>query len=252
MQRAQRLTGLDPELVDEQAAPGGERLERLGLASRPVEGEHQLAAQAFPQRMLGHQSLELGDRLAMAAEREPRIDVVLDGGDPQLLQAADRLLGEALVAHVGQRRPAPQRERLGEGVRRVLGVAGAAPLRDELLEAPHVELVGRHARDVPGSLGDDQSRRRPVGLDRLAQLGHVALQRGRRRRRRRLAPDEVDQPLTRDDVVGVQQEDRQHASLARTAERRRLFTGSRLDAAEEPEVRFPAQGATVPRPLAVY
>ena len=101
--------------------------------------------------MLRDQRLELGDHLAVAAEREPGVEVVLDGGDPHLLQAADRLLRERLVAHVRQRRPAPERERLGEAVGRLLGPARGevgAPARDKLLEARHVELVGRDARDV--------------------------------------------------------------------------------------------------------
>ena len=47
LEAAQLLARLQPELVDEQAAPllvGGER---VGLAARAVEGEHQLAAQAL-------------------------------------------------------------------------------------------------------------------------------------------------------------------------------------------------------------
>ena len=65
VQRPQRLARLDPELVDEQPPPGGERLERLRLAARAVQREHQLAAQALAQRMLGDQRLELGDHLAV-------------------------------------------------------------------------------------------------------------------------------------------------------------------------------------------
>ena len=144
----------------------------------------------------------------------------------------------------------PLRERLGEAVGRLLGPARGevgAPARDKLLEARHVELVGRDARDVARPLGDDHARRLAIGLDRLAQLRHVALQRGRGRRGRRLTPDQVDQPLAGDDLVGVQQQDRQHAALARPAERRCHVPGSRLDRAEEPEVHFPAQSATVPR-----
>ena len=203
--------------------------------------------------MLGDQRLELGDRLAVPAEREPGVEVVFDGGDPHLLQAADRLLRERLVAHVRQRRPVPERERFGEDVGRLPGPARGevgAPARDQLLEARHVELAGCDARDVARSLRDDHARRGTIGLDHLAQLGHVALQRGRGRRRRRFAPDQVDQPVARDDLVGVQQQDRQHAALARPAERSDGVPGSRLDRSKEPKFRYPVQSATLPRPLA--
>jgi hypothetical protein len=87
--------------------------------------------------MLRDQRLELGDCLAVAAEREPGIEVVLDGGDPHLLEAANRLLRERLVAHGRQRRPVPERERLGEAVGRLLGPARGevgTSVRNELLE----------------------------------------------------------------------------------------------------------------------
>ena len=80
VQRPQRLARLDPELVDEHAAPGGERVERLGLASRAVQGEHQLAAKTLTQGMLRDERLQLGDDLVVATEREPRVEVILDGG----------------------------------------------------------------------------------------------------------------------------------------------------------------------------
>ena len=249
VQRPQRLARLDPELVDEQPPPGGERVERLRLAARAVQREHQLAAQALAQRMLGDQRLELGDQLAVLAEREPGLDVVLDRGDPQLLEAADRFLRERLVAHVRQSRPTPEGERVGKGVGRLLRPARGevvTALPGQLLEPRYVELAGRHAGDVAASFRDDHGGLRAVGLDRLAQLRHVPLQRRRGRRRSRPVPDEVDQPVAGNDLVGVQQQDRQHAALARPAERRHRVSGSGFDRAEEPEVRFRAQSATVP------
>ena len=249
VQRPQRLAGLDPELLDEPAPPGGERLQRLRLAPRAVQREHQLAAQALAQRMLDDQRLELGNHLAVLTGREPGLDMVLDCGDPQLLEAADRFLRERLVAHVRQSRPTPEAERVGKGVGRLLrparGEMGTA-LRGQLLETRYVELAGRDAGDVATSFRDDHAGLRAVGLEHLAQLGHVPLQRRRGRRRSRPVPDEVDQPVAGNDLVGVQQQDRQHAALARPAQRRHRVSGSRLDRAEEPEVRSRAQSATVP------
>jgi hypothetical protein len=178
LERPQLVARLDPELVDEQPAAGGECRERLGLAPGAVEREHQLAAQALAVRMLGDQLLELGDHLAVAAEREARVDVVLDGREPQLLEPPDRLLRERLVAQVRERGARPDRERRAERVGRLLGPAGGqrgAPGGGEPLEARQIELVRPEPRDVSGALGDDHARRGAIGLDQLAQLRHVTL-----------------------------------------------------------------------------
>ena len=45
--------------------------------SRAVEGEHQLGAEALPKRVLADQQLELGDELGARAEREIRLDALL-------------------------------------------------------------------------------------------------------------------------------------------------------------------------------
>ena len=60
------------------AARGLVGVERLGLASRAVEREHQLAAQPLAQRVLGDQRLELADQLSVAAERELGVDAPLE------------------------------------------------------------------------------------------------------------------------------------------------------------------------------
>ena len=53
-------------------------LERLGLASRPVEREHQLSPKALAQRMLFDERLELADQLLCGPQLEVRLDSLLD------------------------------------------------------------------------------------------------------------------------------------------------------------------------------
>src|SRR5262245_19453557 len=55
----QRLTRLDPELLDERPARLLVRLECLGLPPRPVERQHPLPGSARANRVLGNQQLEL-------------------------------------------------------------------------------------------------------------------------------------------------------------------------------------------------
>ena len=60
-------TRLDPELIDDQLAPGAHRLERLGLPAGPVQRDHQLAAQLLPQRVLSHQATQIADQVRVVA-----------------------------------------------------------------------------------------------------------------------------------------------------------------------------------------
>ena len=58
----------------------------------------------------------------------------------------------------------------------------------------------------------------PAGAQRPAQLRDADLQCGRRRAGRLLAPQLVDQPVARDDLAGVQQQDRQQRPLPRAGD----------------------------------
>ena len=61
--------------------------------------------------MLRHEALDLGNELGLAPEREVRLDALLDGAEPELLQASDLGLCERLVCEVSERSPPPHRER---------------------------------------------------------------------------------------------------------------------------------------------
>ena len=139
MQVAERAARLDAELVDERGPRRAEGLERLRLPAAAVQGEHQLAAQALSQRVLARQRLQLADELVVAADREIGVDPVLERGQPQLAEPRDLALDERLVGQVGQRRPAPQRERRAQLLRRRRGIR-AVGLGDEPLKAREVEL----------------------------------------------------------------------------------------------------------------
>ena len=64
MKLAERAAGFDAELVDKRGPRCLEGLECLGLAVAAVQAEHQLTAQALPQRMLRDERLELADESA--------------------------------------------------------------------------------------------------------------------------------------------------------------------------------------------
>src|SRR6266542_108493 len=96
----------------------------------------------------------------MALPDKIDLDSLLQRGQVQLLQAGDLGLGEALVAEVGERRTAPERERLLQ-----------VPLFDQSLEALQVELARLDAQQVARSLGQQ-----PLLTEHLPQLRDVDLQ----------------------------------------------------------------------------
>ena len=129
---------VDAELLDQDPAPLLIGLERLGLASRAVERDHQLPARPLAQRILGDKRLELADDLRVSPQREIGLDALLDRREAQLLEPRDRRLGEVVVGEVPERRTAPQVERLAKQRRPTLRVprgAGTRPVLHEPLEA---------------------------------------------------------------------------------------------------------------------
>jgi hypothetical protein len=56
------------------------------------------------------------------------------------------------------------------------------------------------------------------------------------RRRRRLPPQLVDQPLRRNDIVGVQQQDREQRTLLAPAEREQAILFGHLQRPKKPKI----------------
>ena len=97
------------------------RAQRLGLPARAVEREHQLPAQPLAQRVLRDERLELATSSRACAEREVRVDALLQRVQAQLLEPLDLALRERLVREVGERRAAPERRAPRAAVRPLLG-----------------------------------------------------------------------------------------------------------------------------------
>ena len=159
LERPQALAWLDPQLLDEPGPGVLIRLKGVGLPVRAVEGEHQLGSQALAVRVLLDQALELTHQLRVAAERQLRLDQQLEARDPQVLEARDLRLRERLVGEVGQRRAAPQRERLLErrdGALRPLVRELPAGLAEQSLEPVGVHVVRLDAQLVAVPVRDDR------------------------------------------------------------------------------------------------
>jgi hypothetical protein len=182
--RGQLGGGVGAELLGERPPAVLEHGQGLGLPAAGVQRPHQLSAQPLPQRVRGDQLLQLRDQGGVAAERQLRLDPVLDGADAQLLQA-DRLRpGEGQVLEVGERRPAPQVERLAQqpgGARCLAGGEGATPLRGEPLEPARVDLVGLDRQPVAGRVRLDRRAGPVLSRSRLRSRETWDCRRWRRR-----------------------------------------------------------------------
>ena len=168
--------GLDAELLHEQRAHTPVRREGLGLSPGAVEREHPVSPEALPQRVLRDEQVELGHHLVGTPERELRFGAVLERDEAYLLEAGDLGLREGRVREVGERRSAPQRQRVVEAARSRLRVAGrqrGGALAHEALEAPAVQPIRRDAQHVAGAVRHERLFRAPLPalrLERRAEL----------------------------------------------------------------------------------
>jgi hypothetical protein len=171
--------------------------------------------------MLGDEPFELGRELPVPAERELRLDPLLDGLDAQLLEPGALGGREWIVCELGQRRPAPEVERLAERRRSGGGVAVGeepAPVLEQPLEPQRVDLARVDLEHVAG--GSSRQRGRASGRrERLAQLRDPNAQRGASARRWLAAPDLVEQTVLGDDLAGAEQQAGEQRALPRPTER---------------------------------
>src|SRR4051794_39013164 len=168
----------------------------------------------------------------MTLALELRVDPLLDGGEPQLLEPADLGRRERLEREVGQRVAPPESERVaqrGWATRRI----EPARLADEPREAAEVDRICLDLEHVPGVPSTDELR-----TEELPERRDGVLQGRGRGTRRLLAPDRADEELRRDDLAGPEEQDGQDRPVLLPAERQRLaVVGDDLERAEQPEFR---------------
>ena len=116
-------TGFHAELLDQLGAGGVEFPQGLGLSARTVQRQHHLGPEAFPQWMFGDEHPERRDGLLVVTQQQPGIDLLLEGGGPQLSKALDLGHGKRLLRHILQRFPPPQVQRRAQLAQGELGVA---------------------------------------------------------------------------------------------------------------------------------
>ena len=109
-------------LVGEDRAYLPQRLQGLRLLTRPVERESQECPSSFPGRRLVHTLARLGQDLPVTSGPQRGLQPELLRLQAQLVEAQRLDLSRVPVGQVRERRPAPQLQRLGQEVRRPLGL----------------------------------------------------------------------------------------------------------------------------------
>ena len=226
----------DAQAADERVARVPVGGERLGLAAGAVQREHVLAPEALPERLGGDEGLELADQLRVAAEGEVGLDPLLERVQTELLEPCDLALDELLVTEIGERRAAPEPERVAQAGGRQRSVAireRAPPVGEQALEAQRIELIGLEAEHIPRRPCDEQVA---IPVQRLAELRHAHAH-GRLPAQGLLrAPELVEQALFRHDLVRPQEERGQEGALLRTGQRDAAVAVEHFEWAEDLEL----------------
>ena len=189
--------------------------------------------------MLPNERLELVHHSTARAERQLRLDPLLQRAETKLLQPRPLLLEQAPVGDVGKRRATPERQRLAQPLPRERRIASSyrlPPLVSQALEAVEVELVGLNPQAVSGSLSEKALISARGGCEPAPQARDVDLDHLRRALRRRLVPEQINQPVGRDALVSVQEQKRQEGPLLARPQRKRPPVAHDFERAQNPKL----------------
>ncbi|GAA3133213.1 hypothetical protein GCM10020001_064600 [Nonomuraea salmonea] len=124
MQRHQLRAGVEAQLVGQPVAQLGVTGQGLALPAGAVQGPQVHGAQPLAQGMAAYEVAQLAHEQPVLSQLQPGLGVLLQRGQPLLLQAVHGRPGELLVGEVRVRRAAPQRQRVGQQPRFGFGAVG--------------------------------------------------------------------------------------------------------------------------------
>ncbi len=233
LQLPQARTGVDAQLVRQQAPRVRVHRQRLRLAPAAVQREHQQLAQAFPQGVRRGERRQFRDRLRVAALLQVHVQAGLQELEPPFLQADALRLGVG-AGHARQGLTVPQGQHPVQhvpGMAQIPGPARLLRLRRQLLGDRQVQRAAAEAPDrVAAGLAHQDAR-----VQDLAQPGRVRPQRCQRLRRWLLAPQRVDQLGRRRRTALSQQQGREQGALLRGAGVERFLPAPGAHRAEHAE-----------------
>ena len=226
------------------------------VANVPLHVKGGPAAEPLAEWVRRHDLAEPRRHLPVVAESEVRIGEILQRPQPQLLETCDLRLDERLVGDVLVRAfRAPQVERSGEPLprrRRVVGQQRPACGR-VALESRCVNFVVGDLQPVAPSDGGEVVRVsaahravvRSAWVQRIAQPRHMEDDGLGAAVRRVVPPQRVEDPVGRDDAVGVRQEEREEGQLPTTRDLASTVGAHDLDRAQDTELHGTCLGLRV-------
>jgi hypothetical protein len=215
LELAELASRVEPELLAQRPRSIAICREGVGLAPCPVKREHELGAQSFAQGLGLHETVEHGHEFGMAAQCEQRVPPLLAHDQAHLLEARDLRLRERLIAEVGERRAAPEPDRLLEPRRRPDRVARRERARavvGQPGEDVGVNRVPVERETVAPRIGLD---RRRCLRERTPQLRDVHLHAVRRRLGGIVAPYRLHQHVAGHHLARVQHQHGEQRTLLR-------------------------------------
>ena len=170
----------------------------------------------------------------MLTDAQPRLQPVLDGGEAALLQPLRERPYGRRVRHVGERVPAPQRQRVGQDGGRALWLPGGQrppPRVRHPLEPSCIDVISVDGQPIAG--GERVDGHRGEGPP---QPGDAGLQRMSGVAGRAVAVEVVDQRVGGDDAAGVGEQEREQCPQRRPADSHlAAVVAPRRRRAEDPE-----------------
>jgi hypothetical protein len=212
---AQLLPGLHAELLHEVPASRPVRREGVRLTSRAVQRKHELPPERLPERVLRDERLQLADEARVATKSEVSLDSKLQCGEPEVVEARGRDVRERFSLNACEHGAAPERERLAKEARSFLRsprVQRLATEVDHALEHERVDPCAVDAEEVPVLASLQQSV-----AELAAESRDVHLQGLPRGPRRAGAPELVHETVGRNDLVRVEDEQREQVRRLRPA-----------------------------------
>jgi hypothetical protein len=184
--------------------------------------------------MVVYEGLQLRYQLVAAAALQIGVDPILKRKESELFQPFCRAGPERFVEDVRQCWASPKVER---GPKRIRGLSGSSSKQGlvavsvEALEAVEVELAGLDAKQIARTTCQE-----PPFAERLAHARDGGVERMACARGRTFSPQAVDQAVTRDRFVRVEEKEGKQHALLRPTEGKLTAVLQHLDGAENPEL----------------
>ena len=242
LELAQGTARVDAELVGQRLASAAQGAQRVGLPVRAIEREREQPPALLAQRVAGDQVLQLRHEGRALATVQPGGDLLLVGVDAEPVEPDDLGLDPGLAGEVGVSGTSPQLQRPGQllGARSWIGQRGR--VLQQLFELPGVHRVGVDPQHVARAVACDEPLAGAgvsVGLEPLAQVAEVGVQRARAVAGLRLPPQGVDEPVGGDHVTAGEHEQGQDGALLEPAEVDRLAVAAGRHLAEDADRKRP-------------